>query len=85
MKQISWTLKDNVDYLQLKKFDVNFFEIVNFRPNLSENEILISNNVIGSSRTFLLSSNLQRNTKVHKRLTQISICGTVLIGAFRRR
>ena len=36
-------------YLQLKKFDVNCCERVNFRPNLSENEIIIYNNVVGSS------------------------------------
>ena len=28
-------------------------------------------------KAFLLSSNLQRNTEVHKTLTQICICGTV--------
>ena len=46
----------------MKKFDVNWCETVNFRPNMSENEILIYNNVVGSSRAFLLS-NLQRNTE----------------------
>ena len=65
----------------LKKFDVNCCETVNFRPNLSEYEILIYNSVVGSSRTFLLSPNLQINTEVHKRRTQICIWGTVLIEA----
>ena len=54
---------------------------MNFRPNLSQNEILIYNSVVGNSRTFLLSPNLQRNTEVHKTLTQICICGTALIVA----
>ena len=54
---------------------------LNFRPNLSENGILIYNNVVGNSRAFLLSSNLQRNTEVHKTLTQICICGTVVMVA----
>ena len=31
------------------------------------------------SRAFLLSSNVQRNKEVYKTLTQICICGTVLI------
>ena len=53
---------------------------MNFRPNLSENEILIYNSVVGN-RTILLSPNLQRNTDVHKSLTQICTCGTVLIVA----
>ena len=74
----SRSFKDNVEYL---KFDINCCETVNFRPNLSENEILIYNNVIENSRAFLLSSNLQRNTEVHKTLTQICICGTVLMVA----
>ena len=65
----------------LKKFDVNCCETVNFRPNLSENEILIYNSVVRKSRTFLLSPNLQRNTEDHKTLTQICIYGTVLIVA----
>ena len=57
----------------LKKFDVNCCETVNFRPNLSENEILIYmyNSVVGNSRSFLLSLILQRNTEVHITLTQI--------------
>ena len=54
---------------------------MNFRPNLSENEILIYNSVVRKSRTFLLSPNLQRNTEDHKTLTQICIYGTVLIVA----
>ena len=40
---------------------------------LSENEILIYNSIVGNSKTFLLSPNLQRNTEVHKTLTQICI------------
>ena len=44
---------------------------MNYRPNLSENEILVYNSVVGYSRAFLLSPNLQRNTEVHKTLTQI--------------
>ena len=40
----------------LKKLDVNCCETMNFRPNLSENEILIHNNVFGNSRAVLLSS-----------------------------
>ena len=54
---------------------------MNFRPNLSKNEILIYNNVVGNNRAFLLSSDLQRNTEFHKTLTQICICGTVLMVA----
>ena len=65
----------------LKKFDVNCCETVNVRPNLSENEILIYYNVVGNRKAFLLSSNLKRNTEVHKILTQICICGTVLMVA----
>ena len=64
----------------LKKLDVNCCKILNFRPNLSENEILIYYNVVGNHRTFLLS-NLQRNNEVHKTLTQICICGTVFMEA----
>ena len=48
---------------------------------MKKNEILIHNSVVGNSRTFLLSPNLQRNTEVHKTLTQICICWTVLIVA----
>ena len=65
----------------LKKLDVNCCETVKFRPNLSENEILMYYNVVGNRRAFLLSSNLQRNTEVHKTLTQICLCGTVLMVA----
>ena len=55
---------------------------MNFRPNFSENDILIYNSVVRNSRTFLLvSPNLQRYTEVHKTLTQICKCGTVLIVA----
>ena len=61
----------------LKKLDVNCCETMKFIPNLSENEILIYNNVVGNSRAFLLSPNIQRNTEVHKTLTQICICGAV--------
>ena len=48
---------------------------------LDLNKILIYNSVVRNSRTFLLSPNLQRNIEVHKTLTQICICGTVLIVA----
>ena len=65
----------------LQNFDGNCCETMNFRCNLSENEILICNNVVGNSMAFLLSSNVQRNKEVHKTLTQIFICGTVLIVA----
>ena len=51
---------------------------LNFRPNLSE---ILMYNVVGNSRAFLLSSNLQWNTEVHKTRTQICICGTVLMVA----
>ena len=64
-----------------KKFDVNCCETVNVRPYLSENEILIYYNVVGNRKAFLLSSNLQRITEVHKTLTQICICGTVSLVA----
>ena len=64
-----------------KKFDVNCCETVNVRPNLSENKILIYYNVDENRKAFLLSSNLQRNTEVHKPLTQICIFGTVLMVA----
>ena len=64
----------------LKKLDVNCCEIVNFRPYLSEKEILIYNYVVENSRAFLYS-NLQRITEVHKTLTQIWICGIVLMVA----
>ena len=57
----------------LKKFNVDCCETVNVRPNLSENDILIYYNVVGNRKTFLLSSNLQRNTEIHKTLTQICI------------
>ena len=44
-------------------------------------ELPIYNSVVGNSRTFLLSPNLQRNTGVHKTLNtdMHMICGTVLI------
>ena len=63
-----------------KQFNVNCCENVKVRPNLSENEILIYCNVVGNRKAFLLS-NLQRNTEVHKTLTQICICGTVVMVA----
>ena len=68
---------------KLKKFDENCCEIVNFIPNLSENETLIKTTVLLEIvlRAFFLSSNLQRNAEGHKTLTQISICGTVWIVA----
>ena len=67
----------------MKKFEINCCEAVNFRPILSEDEILICNNVVGNSRAILLSLHRQRNTvtDVHKTLTQVRICGTVLIVA----
>ena len=46
-----------------------------------KNKILIYYNVVGNRKAFLLSSNLQRNTEVQKTLTQICICGTVLMVA----
>ena len=57
----------------LKKLDVNCCETMNFRPYLSEKEILIYNNVVGNSRALLLSPNLQKkywssqntNTNMH--------------------
>ena len=68
-----------------KKFDVNCCETVNVRPNLSEMKSWLYCNVVGNCiiKAFLLSSNLQRNTEVHKALTQICmhICGTVLMVA----
>ena len=77
---VHFSLKISWSTCNMKKFDVNCCETMKFRPNLSENEILIYNSVVGN-RTFLLSPNLQRNTEVHKTLTQICICGTVLIVA----
>ena len=57
--------KDIVEYLQSEEIWCKLLWNREFRPNLSENEILIYNSVVKNSRTFLLSPNLQRNTEVH--------------------
>ena len=60
--QLFSVLKVRWSTCNLKYFDVNCCELktLNFRCNLSENLILICNNVVGNIRAFLLSSNVQR-------------------------
>ena len=70
-------LKIIMEYLQFEETWCKLLLNCDFRPNMSENEILIYNNVVGNSRAFLLSSILQRNT-VEPRYKEVRYNKTLL-------